>query len=360
MKILFFVSLFKTTSGSVFGGAEKTIVNLANWLAENTSNDIYLVSVHGIEKPFDISPSIHYKGHEVNVKGKLSFNYQIFKNIRSSIKKISPDIIITFEIYPLLYSLLNSLTNKNIRFYYSERNDPKIHYSLLQRTTRNFSLFFTDGIICQTQDALNYFPKKIRNKSVVIHNPVYIPYGKYPLSSRCDNRIVAVGRLVKQKNYLLMIEAFELISKSYPDLILEIYGEGEERKTLQTKIISKNLENKVFLRGSHKDVFDKIYGARMFVMTSKYEGMPNALMEAMGLGIPVVCSDCPCGGPKELIRTGKNGFLFKNNNLQDLIEKMRICLSQNKLELRKNGKMICISHSVNKIFKEWYNFIISK
>lgn len=356
--MLFFVSLFKTSSGNIFGGAEKTIVNLANWFSENTSNEIYLVSVQGTEKPFDISTRVHYEAYEPKTKNKIKLNYQIYKNIKSSIKFISPDIIITFEIYPLLYSFINTLFNKNIKIFYSERNDPKIHYSLFQRIIRNTSLYFTDGVVCQTVEAMDYFPQKIRTKCIVVHNPVYIQYDKYPILSQCDNRMVAVGRLVDQKNYPLLIKAFEVVSKSHPELILEIYGEGYERESLQAKINAMNLEKKVFLKGSHKNVIDLIYGARMFVMPSKYEGMPNALMEAMCLGIPVVCSDCPCGGPRELIQSGENGFLFENNNIEDLILKIKACLSADRINLGNKEKKICETHSVNSIFGKWKSFIL--
>ena len=89
------------------------------------------------------------------------------------------------------------------------------------------------------------------------------------------------------------------------------------------------------------------------VMTSLYEGMPNALMEAMCLGIPVVCSDCPCGGPKELLRNGINGFLFKNGSIGDLKEKIRDALKADPKKIAMAEKKICNTHSVDAIFRRW-------
>ena len=88
--------------------------------------------------------------------------------------------------------------------------------------------------------------------------------------------------------------------------------------------------------------------------------MPNALMEAMCLGIPVVCADCPCGGPRELIQTGENGYLFAANNENDLIAKMRFVLDNgDNLELRNREKQITKTHSRERIFSVWQNVIDS-
>ena len=167
-----------------------------------------------------------------------------------------------------------------------------------------------------------------------------------------------MGRLNTQKNYFLLLRAFEQISKEYPLLTLEIYGEGVLRNELQNYIEQHSLAKKVFLKGTCKNVIDLIYGAKLFVMTSLYEGMPNALMEAMALGIPVVCSDCPCGGPRELIETGHNGYLFKNNNLDDLCEKIRMALDVDATHsIIAEERKICVTHSPTRIFRQWGDFI---
>ena len=117
------------------------------------------------------------------------------------------------------------------------------------------------------------------------------------------------------------------------------------------------MENKIFLKGTYKDVLDRIYGSRLFVMTSDYEGMPNALIEAMCLGIPVISSDCPCGGPRELIINGENGYLFKLNDIEQLKQYMMQALESYDLNLCLKEKEICKSHSKERIFTAWEEYI---
>ena len=121
-------------------------------------------------------------------------------------------------------------------------------------------------------------------------------------------RIVAVGRLEAQKNYPLLIKAFYLISNEFKDYIVEIYGEGQERSELSKLINELNLNNRVLLMGRHSDVHERIKDASLYVLSSDYEGMPNALMEAMALGLPCIATNCSGGGPKTLITNEVNGF----------------------------------------------------
>lgn len=357
MRILLLACLAKNTGGNIFGGAEKSITNLANWLANNTNNEIMLASVEGDSKPFPISNKVIYRGFEFEHRNKAQIHFQIYKNTKIVINDFRPDKVISFWIQPLFYYCL---TGNSSDYFYSERNDPSLEYGKIAKIMRSFILRRAKGVIFQTNDAMNYFPNNIQKKSVVIHNPVYIKYGDYPIKENRDKRIVSVGRLNEQKNYSLLIDAFSRICDDYTGWTLEIYGEGILREQLQEKINAYGLEDRISLMGAHHDVIDRIYGAGLFVMTSYYEGMPNALMEAMCLGIPVICSDCPCGGPRELIENGLNGYLFKNNDCDDLINKMRIALSSPWIDqLIKNEKELCNTHSQDEIFRKWYEFIHS-
>ena len=156
---------------------------------------------------------------------------------------------------------------------------------------------------------------------------------------------------------ILLIEAFYHIHREYPELILEIYGEGYLKEELQNLINSLGANEYIFLRGVTKNILDKIYGARLFVLTSKYEGMPNALIEAMCVGTPVVSSDCPCGGPRELIDDGVNGILFREGNLDELIIAIKYALKKDE-KISLKAKKICDSNSEDEIFNKWVEFIM--
>ena len=358
MNILLLAAFSDKSTENKYGGAEKVITNLANWLSENTDNNIILTSVEGHGKPYQVNPKVIYDSFSVNKNtNKLKIQLQILRNTKKVLNKYKPDIGVSFYIYPMFFAQLLGLFN-NTKFFYSERNDPRLEYGLIARTMRWFVMKRADGIVFQTNDAMNYFSDEVKKKAVVIHNPVSVDETKYPLPSKTDNRMVTVGRLFPQKNHKLLINAFNKIKDLYSETILEIYGDGVLREELQNQIDNLGLQNRVFLKHSRPDVLDCIYGARLFILPSLYEGMPNTLMEAMALGIPVISSDCPCGGPRELIEDGKNGYLFKNNDLDDLIKCMKEVLDNAySLEICKKAKEISSIHSPDLIFKKWSEFI---
>lgn len=134
-----------------------------------------------------------------------------------------------------------------------------------------------------------------------------------------------------------MIDAFSLFSKEYSEYILEIYGEGELEAELHELIKTKGLQEKIQLKGFCKDVHQRIRTAAMFVMSSDYEGMPNALLEAMAIGIPSISTDCPCGGPRMLIRTGENGILVPVGERDALVRAMSDIV-QNPIKAQQLGQ----------------------
>lgn len=300
MRVLLLACL--NNDGNALGGAEKTIINLSNWLALDADDEVQLVSVDGDARPYNISDKVNYYGFEKVRESKIKHHLKLYKHTQIAIKRFKPDVVISFWIQPLFYAMLNR-EFRNISFIFSERNDPDLEYGRITKCIRNIALKKVSGIVFQTKSAMDYFNDNVKNKSVIIQNPVYIKYDDYKLNEKMDNRIVSVGRLYNQKNQKLLIEAFNRIKDRYPEYSLEIYGEGILREELQSLINNYNLNSRIKLMGAHKDVIDKIYGSRLFILTSLYEGMPNALMEAMCLGIPIISSDCPCGGPRDLIQS---------------------------------------------------------
>lgn len=358
MKVLLLASFRKNKSGNIFGGAEKVIISLANWLGKK-GHDVTLVSVEGNEKPYTINNDITYIGMEIDNSSKISTHLSIFKNTINVINKTSPEIIVGFWVHSMFYSLF-SKKRKSILRVYSERNDPNLEYGMIAKLMRFFVMKFSKAIVFQTNDAKQYFPIKFQTKGVVIHNPTNIKKEDFSLSNNVSNRIVAVGRLNTQKNYPLLIATFKKLNNEYPDLLLEIYGEGPLRNQLNSMIHNYNLTTKVTLMGSKSNIPSLIKDARMYVLSSNYEGMPNALMEAMSIGLPVVSADCPCGGPKELIDDYKNGFLFKVGDSEDLYRTMKSVIEMQPIELnciRNKAKNICETHSEDRIFSVWEDLL---
>lgn len=360
MRILFVGCLTKNKAGNIYGGAEKSLINLSNWMAINSNHEVYLCSVEGDVCAYPLDSKVKFLGYKMkDGLGKLRTHMTMCKNTYEAVEKIKPDIIVGFWIHPLFYLSIHP-RYKKIPLIYSERNDPALDYGKVSRFMRSFLVHRTKGNVFQTNDACSFFDKDVQKKSRIIHNPVYIGIDKYPIYNDGNKRIVTVGRLNKQKNQALLIKVFSHVVKEFPQHILEIYGEGPLRNDLNKLIEELNLCNKVKLMGAYPDVLDRIHGADLFVLSSLYEGMPNALLEAMSLGIPVLSTDCPCGGPKEVIQQGINGFLCNVNDEDDMYEK--ICnilnMDQNKIEsLCINEKKICETHSENEIFSNWLEYM---
>ena len=156
-----------------------------------------------------------------------------------------------------------------------------------------------DGCVFQTKEAQEWFPERLQRKSKIIYNAVKEDF--YHIE-RKPNRgeIVTCGRLTEQKNHAMLIAAFADVVKQYPYATLKIYGEGALRETLQQQINEAGLQDKALLMGATDNVGKALETADLFVLSSDYEGMPNALMEAMAAGVPCISTDCPCGGPREL------------------------------------------------------------
>ena len=193
----------------------------------------------------------------------------------------------------------------------------------------------------------------------IIPNPVNDLFIKNPYSEERKKVIVNVGRIEGQKNQLLLIKSFEKIMDKFPDYKLIIYGEGSKKEELIKYINERKLNDRVVLAGQVDNIYDKIYDASLFVLSSDYEGMPNALIEAMCLGLPVISTDCPCGGPKMLIKDGVNGFLVPVNDENIMSETISRILADDKLrkELSINASKLKEMVSSNVVNQKWLKFI---
>ena len=153
--------------------------------------------------------------------------------------------------------------------------------------------------------------------------------------------------------------AFAKIADEYPDMRLIIFGEGENRNKLEKLIEEKNLIDRISLPGNVSDIADRICSARIFTLTSNTEGMPNSIMEAMALGIPVISTDCPCGGPAMLIEDSVNGLLVPVGDAYALADAFRKILSDNEFEitLGNNAYESSKKYDPQKVNSQWEKFL---
>ena len=336
-----------------FGGAERVISVLANNFVKN--NEVYILTTNA---PKDIAYVIDTRVKNINVHQKSVFKTWLGVRRVCNEKKI--DVAIAFMSDIGIISAV-FLAFSRTKLVVSERNDPfidKKKNSKKIKLLEKLSRLFIDGYVFQSNGAKQYYPQKCQKKSRVILNPIDLDKLPERNTDIIDNRIVSVGRLQKQKNQKMLIEAFAL-TKAKEMYTLHIYGEGPLRSELTDQIEKLGLKDRVFLEGNSTKVLDDIKNASLFAFTSDYEGLPNALIEAMAIGIPCVSTDCSPGGARMLINDGQNGRLIECNNEVAFARAIDETLFDD--EVLKLYSTNCVKIrdlvGVEKISKEWIEFI---
>ena len=350
------------------GGAQRVMSNLANRFASD-GHQVSILCFHSQQEgnaPF----------YQLDSRIKVLYLPSSFKRNRKRIiknahmarkifKEIGAELVIAFLLPVTMYAYFATRFSK-IKLIVSERNDPRetIRYKYW-KPIRNYVFHHADGCVFQTKEAQRYYGKAVNNKSAVISNPLILFNDCKDLipSRQRSARIVCVGRYDPQKNHLMLIRAFSRFLKKYPDYILEIYGRDfHGYQQVMTDMIGElKLDGKVKLMGACDNLHNLIYDAKMSVLASNYEGMPNALMETVALGIPSIATDCPIGGSAKIIKNNENGILIRMNDEDELVEKMIYLVEHPDCadQLSANGRKIAKQYTIEKIYSEW-KALISK
>lgn len=341
------------------GGAERVVAHLANEF-DRCGDSVVIYTPTDNKSFYPLNPDVKICGENYSVSKKNGIRQMIlaFNGIRlwfayqRKIKKEKPDVIISFLTETNCIALTHK--HKNCRLIVSERNDPTKYSRLLQVIIRKLYPK-ADVLVCQSEKVAKYFHS---DNTVVIPNPIDSTiFPEYFLGKR-RKTVVAVGRLSNQKNFANLINAFSLLKSEFDEYHLEIYGEGPLHQSLDNLIDELNLNDRVRLMGAHRNVLELIKDTSLFVMSSDYEGYPNALAEAMAIGLPVICTDFYSGTARELIGE-KNGLLVPVNDSKALagaIEKLlsdagkRIAISEENLKIREKL-------SIKNIADMWYEIM---
>jgi glycosyltransferase involved in cell wall biosynthesis len=324
-----------------FGGAERVTAYLANYFTERNIR----VTICSTKKG-PVAYVFHQQIKHVTVnrhfnnKTAIGRLFHLSGVLRKQIQAEKPDVILAMMGYNGSATLLGAI-GLGIPVFVSERIDPASTTGRSLSEKRFMSFLFTHlsrGVIFQTDDAKDYYPIKLRKKSTVIANPLDVRVLPSPIEALTDEPIVvSVGRLADQKNQGLLITAFRKVVDQFPMARLIIYGEGNMRKVLEKRIVDLNLSQHVFLPSNVSDIFERLKQARLFVLSSDFEGMPNALIEAMAMGLPVISTDFGGGGARALIDHGVNGYLVKVKD-EDALSDAMIKLLRNKEQSESMGR----------------------
>lgn len=352
MKLLFYINVLGG------GGAERVIVNLANEFSK-IGNQVTLVASYPVENEYSVRNDVNklYISREPSKESFIKKNILYVKWLRKKMKDEHFDAAIAFMAEPNIRILLAGLGLRTKKII-SVRNDPVREYSSKMYQMLAKLLFpLSDCVIFQTNDAKDWFSKRIQSKSEIIMNQVAEDFFEHEIPVHRQN-IVTVGRLNKQKNHRLLIKAFSKICDKIEDNLI-IWGEGEFREELEQYIKDLNLEDRIFLPGRTNDVKGAISSAKVFILSSDYEGMPNALLEAMALGVPCISTNCPCGGPKMIIEDCKNGYLVPVNDTDALAQRMNDlvvdCKKQKMFSM--NARSDAQKYLPSKIFEKWQSML---
>ena len=277
-------------------------------------------------------------------------------------ERLKPDLIVSFIGKNNIMALLSSV-GTGIPVAVSVRSNPSREYAQHQLKFTMLSTYRrAAGVILQTQESLKFFPPNIQERCTILPNAISEEFIRpYDEDRTFKKEIVAVGALDKNKNHALLLKAFARIAPKHPNHKVVIYGEGIEKKRLQAIAQQLEIQKQVKFAGQVPNVADRIQNACCFVLCSNEEGMPNALMEAMALGIPSISTDCPCGGPKELIHDGVTGLLIHVGDVAQL-ERALIRFVDNegfaKMLAKKGHKNIHDRFSPQVVYPKWEEYLL--
>ena len=341
------------------GGAERVVSILADKFTEN-GYKVHIAQLIGNESFYELNKDVTISGLDISIRrnnkiialyDQARFFLKSLSHIQKNIDTFKPDVVISFLVETSIMMWILRILGSKVKWITSERNDPT-RRNIFKRKIMRSVYKKSDCLICQSNRVAEYY-NDVDNKRV-IPNPI-IKYN-VPCVAMKDRRkvVVGVGRLDDQKNFSLLIRSFVNVHFDYLDYSLEIYGEGHKRKTLQQLIDKLNANEYIHLLGAYKDVHKQIYDASLFVMSSDYEGFPNALAEAMSIGLPVISTDFFTGVAKDIVKS-YNGIVVPVGDELSMIKAMKDLLGDEKIRdmMCLENRKISDKYSASAIAENW-------
>ena len=342
MKICF------VTSTLISGGSERVMSLLANRFAEDGYEvEIININKHVVFYPIDSRIVLRFAEDEVgtSVLKKLLW-------LRRYVKKNRPDVVIPFMEAVYCFTLI-ALIGCKVQVISSERIDPR-KSPFLRNILRRIILPLTDWLVVQTQDIKAFYPRFIQKKTSIIYNPVSEQVFNLPQVEK-EDVVISVGKLDDQKNHALLIRAFSKVAQDFPTWKLIIYGEGPLRDSLQIIINSLELTGRVLMPGRSNRVIEEMNRSKIFAFSSNYEGMSNAILEAVCVGLPVVTTNV--SGAEELVQDG--GYVVPIGSETQLVESLRSLMDDSSLrsQMGEQNKKRAHEYDIDLIYRQWESLI---
>lgn len=334
------------------GGSERVMSIVANKMQER-GYEVEIVCLNDQIVFYPINEGIKITHVEVE-SGTKSLPKKLWW-FRKYIKQTQPDVVVAFMVSVYTVTLL-ALMGVKIPVISSVRNDPA-YSNLRKKITRKILLPRSAHVVVQTQQIKQFFNKNIQKMTTVIYNPVNEKvFELQPIEK--ENRIISVGRLYLQKDQKMMIEAFAKVSEKFPQWSLVIFGEGPEREALELLVERLKVKDKVSLPGRSENIIDELNKSKVFCLSSIYEGMSNALVEAICVGLPIVTTKV--SGTEELIQDGENGFTVNIGDTDAMATALTKLLGDEGLQKQfaENNKAQASKFETDAIVDQWEEVIL--
>jgi len=359
------------------GGADKIIISKANYMAERWGYEVYLItdSQNGLEPFFPLSEKVHLVDLDINffqqyqygplkrlmVYLRLMRKYK--RALTQTLAQIRPDIVIsTFSRDAKFVNLYKRYakatiaevhtTKKNIRALPNLRLKGGVYKLLaayIEHQLNASAKKFDEVVVLNTLEEELWRP--VRPVRVINNAVQYYPEEENPLLAKS---VIYVGRAEYEKAPDRLIEVWRLVAKRHPDWTLRMFCTGAMFDELKTKVKEYGLEKQVLFMPPTKDMEHKYMTSSMCVLTSRFEGFPVVLQEAMGCGLPCISFNCP-SGPRYIIKDGEDGYLVENGNIEAFAEK--VCLLMENVSLRRqlgqSAKQHMAYYSKERIMGQW-------
>lgn len=337
------------------GGMERIMSEFANYLAQNDA-EVWLVLMFRDDMFYKLDSRVKIIQPTHKKKYNLTYAFFLFPFLRRQIKKIDPDVVLSFGERYNSYLLL-ALFGTQTPVYISDRSSPHKHLNRINLLMSRVLYRRAAGIIAQTSKAAELLYERLNDENAnirVIPNPLREIIEK---RGHKKNQIVALGRLVKEKRYDRLLDIMMKLENKSWDLL--IVGDGRLRPEIEKIIDDYSLKDRVFLAGQQKDVDPFLDESSIFVLTSDIEGYPNALCEAMAHGLASVSFDC-VAGPRDIIDNGVNGILVEDGDIEHFAKELDELIMDADKRQRIGNEAEKIKNKLNRneIFRQYLDFII--
>jgi GalNAc-alpha-(1->4)-GalNAc-alpha-(1->3)-diNAcBac-PP-undecaprenol alpha-1,4-N-acetyl-D-galactosaminyltransferase len=345
------------------GGAERTASVLASAWAEQGNHVTILTLTHDDVPAYTLHPAIHLRhlralrGAAKNLLHGIIRQLSCVRILRKALRQSRPDLIIGFMSVPNVVTLLASRGLSTPVVIVEQTHAEYYRMGWTWETLRSLVYRRAGILVCTNKPMMEWFRQNTRVNACVIPNPVALPpQATRNFSEQSSDRqiIIGMGRLVPEKGFDLLLQAFSRIASRHAGWYLKIVGEGELREVLQAQAEKLNVANRVEFMGWLQDPFSLLRTADLFVFSSRFEGFGNALCEAMACGLPVISFDCPAG-PAEIIRTGIDGVLVPPEDVDALAAAMDRLMSdaQERARLAARAPEIVLRFGLTPVLALW-------